>query len=113
MSAEHSYLLAGILISAAITWAMRAVPFGMLAPLRDSELLAYLGARMPVGIMLILALYTVRDVNPTEVMHFGPTVLGIAITVVLQLWRGSATLSIFSGTAVYVALSSAVAAAGA
>lgn len=111
MSAEHSYLLAGILISAAITWSMRAVPFTMLAPLRDSDLLAYLGERMPVGIMLILAVYTVRDVNPVELVSAGPTALALAITAVLQWWRGNATLSIFSGTAVYVTLASLIAAA--
>ncbi len=106
------YVAAGIGIVAAITWTLRAAPFAMLAPLRENELLAYLEQRMPVGIMLILAAYTLREVHPTMLTTAGPAALALAVTVGLHLWRGSATLSIFSGTAVYVGLASAVAAFG-
>jgi predicted branched-subunit amino acid permease len=35
--------LAAVLVAAAITWALRAVPFALLAPLRHSELIRFLG----------------------------------------------------------------------
>ncbi|MGH3354119.1 MAG: branched-chain amino acid transporter permease [Nocardioides sp.] len=100
------YVLSGVAVSAAVTWALRAAPFAMLAPLRHSALLAYIGERMPVGVMVILAAYTVRDTDPAALASIGPTVLALAVTIVLQLWRGAMTLSIFAGTAVYVAVTS-------
>lgn len=104
------YVISCIAVSASITWAMRAAPFAMLKPLRRSSLLAYLGERMPAGIMLILAAYTVRDVDVTTATSIGPTFAGLAVTVGLHLWRSNMMLSIFGGTAVYVALASLAAA---
>lgn len=108
---DQWYVLSAILIAAALTWMMRAAPFAMIAPLRDSDLMTYVGERMPVGIMVILAVYTVRDVDLTVLTSVGPTVVALAVTVALQLWRSNAIVSIFTGTAVYVALASTLAAA--
>jgi hypothetical protein len=44
-----SYLISAVLTCAVITWALRAVSFAVLAPLRQSTLVAYLGSDMPVG----------------------------------------------------------------
>lgn len=110
--ADPWYILASILVAAGITWALRALPFALLAPLRNSELLAYLGERMPVGIMLILAAYTVRDTSFAELSEAGTVILAMAVTAALHLWRGSMTLSIVGGTGVYVLLASTIAAAG-
>lgn len=107
---DHSAVLAAVLVTAAITWAMRALPFAMLAPLRDSELLGYVGERMPVGLMLILAVYTLRGVDTGSLTSVGPAVLALAVTIGLHAWLGRATLSIFAGTGVYVLLSSLIAA---
>lgn len=107
---DPRYVAVAILISASITWGLRALPFAMLAPLRDSRLLAYLSDRMPAGIMFILAAYTLRSTEPTALTSVGPPLLAIVLTVGLHLWRGSMTLSIFGGLAVYVALASTIAA---
>src|SRR5690606_16429634 len=104
------YLLSGILIAGAITWALRALPFAMLAPIRHSRLLAYLGERMPLGIMIILAVYTVRLVDVVDIAAVGPAVVALAVTVGLHLWRSNMTLSLFAGTGVYVLMMSLIAA---
>lgn len=101
---EPAYILAAVLVAGAITWTLRAAPFVMLAPLRNSQLLAYLGERMPVGIMLILAAYTVQDAGLGQLATALPVVIALAVTVALHLWRGQMILSIFGGTGVYVAL---------
>lgn len=103
------YILAGVLISAAITWTLRALPFAMLAPLRRSELLAYLGERLPVGIMLVLAVYTMRDLEIANLASGPPAIVALIITIGLQLWRGNMMLSIFVGTAINVVLASSLA----
>jgi len=107
---EPGYILAAILVAGAVTWALRAVPFVMLAPLRNSALLAYLGERMPVGIMAILALYTLQGTNVTNIAEIVPTITALVVTVALHLWRGQMIVSIFGGTAVYVLLASLIAA---
>ncbi|ALG86364.1 branched-chain amino acid transporter permease [Gordonia phthalatica] len=107
---DPTYILVAVLISASITWLLRALPFAMLAPLRDSRPLAVLGDRMPVGIMVILAAYTLRDTEPSSFASIGPVVVALAVTIGLHLWRGSMTLSIFSGTALYVLMASMIAA---
>ena len=104
------YVLSAVLVSAAVTWTLRAAPFAMLAPLRHSALLAYIGDRMPVGVMVILAAYTLRDTDPVVLTSAGPAALALAITMGLHLWRGSMTLSIFAGTAAYVLVTSVIAA---
>ena len=104
------YVLSAVLVSVAVTWTLRAAPFAMLAPLRHSALLAYIGDRMPVGVMVILAAYTLRDTDPVVLTSAGPAVLALAITIGLHLWRGSMTLSIFAGTAAYVLVTSVIAA---
>jgi branched-subunit amino acid transport protein AzlD len=51
---DPQYLLAAVLVASAITWALRAVPFALLAPLRHSELIRFLGDHSPVGVMIAL-----------------------------------------------------------
>lgn len=109
---ETSYLLAAVLLSGAITWGLRAAPFALLVPMRDSELLAHLGRWMPAGIMLILVVHTLGNVDPTALGSAGPAALALAVTVGLHLWRGNVTLSIFAGTALHVALASVLGLAG-
>ena len=103
------YLLAAVAVSAAVTWALRALPFTVLAPLRASAAVGYLGARMPLGIMVILLAYTLRTLPLTDPGQALPDVLALTATVGLQLWRHNAVLSILGGTAIYVALATALA----
>ena len=99
---DASYLLTAVALAAAITFALRALPFAVIEPLRSSRLAAVLAARMPTGLMLVLVVYLLRDV-PTETSSAaGVTVAAVLVVVALQLWRSSALLSIFAGTGVYV-----------
>ncbi|GGA54983.1 putative branched-chain amino acid transport protein [Pseudoclavibacter endophyticus] len=106
------YIVASIAVAASITWTMRAAPFAILRTMRNGQLLAYLGERMPVGVMVILAAYTVRDIELAAGPSAVPAVVGLAATIGLHLWRGNMTLSMFGGTALYVALASALAGIG-
>ncbi|MFG3255233.1 branched-chain amino acid transporter permease [Streptomyces sp. NPDC048172] len=102
---DTTYLLLAAAISGAVTWALRALPFAALAPLRESRTVQYLGARMPAGIMIILFVYCLRDLRPTELNSLAP-LAAVAVVIGLHLWRRSAVMSILGGTAVYVTLTS-------
>jgi branched-subunit amino acid transport protein AzlD len=106
---DTGYLLGLVLVSAAITWGLRAVPFAVLAPVRRSPLIGRLSQQLPLGVMLILALSTVRGVSFHDAGRAAGFALAVAVTIALQLWRRSFVLSIVAGTATYVLISTALA----
>ncbi|MFB7758156.1 branched-chain amino acid transporter permease [Streptomyces sp. NPDC056121] len=104
---DTPYLLAAVAVSTAVTWALRALPFAALAPLRASATVQYLSTRMPAGVMVILLAYCLRDLPVTQSRAIAP-LAALAVTIGLHLWRRNALLSILGGTAVHVILASTV-----
>lgn len=103
---DNAYIAVLVLVSAAVTWALRALPFAALAPMRHSRVVKYLSVHMPVGVMLILAIYTVRTVVGDTAVELLWLTAAVAVTAGLHLWRGQALLSILAGTTCYVTLMS-------
>ncbi|POX62940.1 branched-chain amino acid ABC transporter [Streptomyces sp. Ru62] len=104
---DTPYVIAAVLVAAAVTWALRALPFAALMALRNSATVRYLSTRMPAGVMLILVVYCLRDLPLTHTRSSAP-LAALAVTVGLHLWRRNALLSILGGTVVHVALASTV-----
>ena len=102
------HLVAAVLVAAAVTWALRAVPFAILAPLRTSRLVHYLGARMPVGVMAVLVVYTLRPASFAAPTYGLSTLVALAVTVGLHVWRRNVALSMLAGTAVHALLATAM-----
>jgi len=96
--ADNSHIVAMVLVSAAITWVLRALPFAVLAPMRRSAVVRYLSLHMPLGIMVILAFYTMRNVPAAGAVPGWSAVAALAVTVGLHLWRRNVLLSIVAGT---------------
>jgi branched-subunit amino acid transport protein AzlD len=98
----HVALVVGV--AAAITWGLRALPFAALAQLRRSTVLEQLRWTMPLGVMVVLVVYTAStaglDVG-TAGLRYG---VAVAVTIGLHLWRRNPGLSIVAGTATYVVL---------
>lgn len=105
------YLLASVLVAAAVTWALRALPFAALAPLHRSPAVHYLSTHMPAGVMVVLAVYSLHGVTLTAPPYGLPAALALLVTVGLHMWKRSALLSILFGTGTHVALASTVFAA--
>ena len=103
---DARYLIAAALVSAAVTWGLRALPFAALTPLRNSRTVRYLSTRMPAGVMLILLAYCLRDLTPAQPGQAATVLPALAVTAGLHLWRRNALLSILAGTAVHVVLAS-------
>ncbi|ARZ66155.1 AzlD domain-containing protein [Streptomyces sp. HU2014] len=104
---DTRYAVAAVLVAAAVTWGLRALPFAALTPLRASRTVQYLSTRMPAGVMVILLVYCLRDLPLTHARAVAPAA-ALAVTVGLHLWRRNALLSILGGTATHVILASAV-----
>jgi branched-subunit amino acid transport protein AzlD len=99
---DTPYLIAAVMIAATITFALRALPFTVIEPLRGSRLARQLAVRMPAGLMLILVVYLLRDVPAEPPAGAAVTLVAVGIVAALQWWRANALLSIFAGTAFYV-----------
>ncbi|WP_063062029.1 branched-chain amino acid transporter permease [Nocardia sienata] len=103
---DIGYLIAAVTVCTVITWSLRALPFAVLAPLRTSTTVEYLSRHMPVGVMVILAGYTLRDITTAQLAVTGPALVA---TLALHLWRRNAVLSVLTGTALHVALTTLLA----
>lgn len=110
---DLGYVVAALVIAGAITVALRAVPFAVLKPLRESRLVLALGLWMPVGILGILAASTLvgtftGDGGGTSGVDWttaGHAALAAAVTVAVHLLCGRRTLlSIGLGTLTFVLL---------
>lgn len=106
-----AYLVAAAVVAGLVTFALRALPFALLRPLRESALVARLAVWMPAGVLTILALVMLLDaaalapgapVDGTRVLH---ALVAAAVTVTVHLLAGRRTLlSIAAGTLTYVLL---------
>lgn len=102
------YLIAILAVAGIVTVLLRAVPFALLAPIRESRLIKWLGRRMAVGIMAILSVYTMMDVAWSDLQATVPTLVALVVTVGLHLWKHNLMISILNGTVVCIALSAVV-----
>lgn len=99
------YLITAIALAGVITFALRALPFAMLKPLRRSKFVRSLGEWMPAGILLILAVVVLRDEIVARGSQWWMALVAIAVTVAVHLLGGRRTLlSIAAGTGCYVLL---------
>jgi branched-subunit amino acid transport protein AzlD len=105
---DATYLASVVAVAAAVTWTLRALPFALLAPLRASRVVPYLATSMPVGVMIILVVHTLRHTPLAGPPYGAPVGIALAATVALHLWRRNVVLSIAGGTAVHVVLVSLV-----
>lgn len=100
-----SYLIAAILIAGGITFALRAIPFLILKPLRKSRFVQKMGLWMPAGILVILAVLTLQSALQDHPAHWWAVPIAAAVTVAVHLLLKRRTvLSVGAGTACYVAL---------
>lgn len=99
------YLIAAIVSSGLITFALRAIPFAILKPLRKSRFITRMGRWMPAGILVILAIITLQGVLVERPGTWWAVPVAAAVTVAVHLaTRRRTVLSVGAGTACYVAL---------
>ena len=102
---ETSYILAVLAIVFCITFALRAVPFAMLKPLRNAKAIYLSSVWMPSGILLILAVYRFRSCIGEGLGDAWKALVAVVVTVVIYLGCGRRTLlSVGLGTATFIVL---------
>ena len=102
---QTMYLLSAIFIMAAVTLAIRAVPFLLFG--RKKEMppsIKYLGDILPAAMIAILVDYCLKSVTPLTGNHGLPEFLSVAGVAILHIWRKNTFLSIGFGTMCYMLL---------
>jgi branched-subunit amino acid transport protein AzlD len=94
---DFGYLMLVFIAMAAVTFAERALPFAASKWLQKQRWVRDLGDFLPLAIMVLLTVHVARDAAPT------PEVVSIAFAFVLQWFLKNPLVSIFAGTALYVA----------
>ena len=105
MDKLHS--LALILIMAALTAALRFLPFVMFSK-GTPKTIVYLGNLLPNAIMAMLVVYCLKNVSFPAGSHGIPEALAVFLVAVLHKWKHNMLLSILGGTAAYMLLVQAV-----
>ncbi|WP_018118130.1 AzlD domain-containing protein [Corynebacterium mastitidis] len=100
--------VAAVLVPVAlVTVLLRQFPYSAKRMLRRSHFMGTLGMTMPVGVMVVLVVYTIAG-QAHAPGGVGAALLAGALTLGLHVWRRQAGLSILAGTAAYMILVNAV-----
>lgn len=95
------YIIGVIATVFIITFSLRAAPFVFLSRVRDSETLAYLGAAMPAGVMLILVIFTLQVASFSSVESWLPPTAGVITTLGVHLTFRKVLWSLLAGTGAF------------
>lgn len=102
--AEAWYLIGAVALAGGVTFALRALPFAALRPLRESKPMARLAAWMPAGLLAILALATMASASAGG-SRWWQVLVAAAVTVAVHLATRRRTLiSVAAGTITFVVL---------
>ena len=98
---NHSLLI--ILVAAAVTFLIRALPFILFMGSTPAPVV-YLSNVLPYAIMGMLVVYCLKSTPVLESPHGLPEMISVTLIIVLHKWRHNTLLSIVSGTVVYMLL---------
>lgn len=101
MNNGHALLL--ILVMAAVTFFLRALPFIAFRKHTPAGLL-YLGRVLPYAVMGILVVYCLRNTSFLSGNHGIPEAAACLTVLLLHKWKHNTILSIVAGTVVYMIL---------
>lgn len=101
---DNGYILGAILLAAAITFLLRAAPFGLKKVLAGSTLLEALSHWIPLGAVGLLALYALTRIDFTSPRTTAPYIAGFVVTVAVHLWKKNMVYSMIAGTIICVVL---------
>ena len=99
----HSAALVAVI--AAVTALTRFLPFLLFGGKRcPPRAVVYLGRVLPCAIMGLLVVYCLRNVTPFAAPYGIPELLGVALAVLLHIWKRNTLLSIGASTVAYMLL---------
>ena len=102
---DNTYLILSIFVIAAVTAALRFIPFAVFSSNRKTpETILFLGKFLPYAIMAMLVVYCLKSVSLLKAPFGLPELIGVLVVVLLHIWKRNTLLSIAVGTACYMLL---------
>lgn len=102
---NNTYLLQAILLSAACTLLVRALPFLLMGGRRRvPEKIRYLGGILPSAIMAVLIVYCLKSVPENFTGQGIYQLVAVGVCAGLHVWKRNALFSIAVSTCVYMIL---------
>lgn len=100
---NNTYLFLTVVIISAVTAALRFLPFIVFSGGKKTpRTVLYLGRVLPFAIMAMLVVYCLKSVSLLSYPFGLPELIGIAIVVLLHIWKRNTLLSIAGGTVCYM-----------
>lgn len=98
-----SNAILAVIIMAAITYSLRAIPF-ILFRKATPQIVIYLGKVLPYAIMGMLVVYCLKGISFAGLNSWLPEVIAGATVSLLYIWKKNTLLSIVAGTLLYMIL---------
>lgn len=95
------YLFAVLVLVSIITYALRAAPFALLRHDADHPVMRDVGRMMPLGVMVILIVYSLMEVNFSQLSGWVPALVSVAVAFTLHLTLKNTMVTIVAATASY------------
>ncbi|WP_160115353.1 branched-chain amino acid transporter permease [Varibaculum vaginae] len=102
--ATYPYALGAIAVIWVVTFILRAFPFVALRGKEESRLVHLVATSMPLGVMVILVVFSLMGMDFRALSSWLPAIVGILVTAAIHWKWTNAMLSIVAGVATYWAL---------
>lgn len=96
--------LIATVICGAVIFALRAFPFILFSRKDPPALIRFIEQYIPSMVIACLLVYCFKDLSLTTAPFGAPSLVALAVCVVLHLWKRNAMVSIFGSTALYMVL---------
>ncbi len=93
-----------VLVMAAVTAAVRFLPFLIFGKRKTPTFVSYLGRVLPCAVMGMLVVFCFKNLSFLSSPFGAPELIAGAIVVGLHIWRRNTLLSILAGTVTYMLL---------
>lgn len=105
MRIPDTQAFAMILVMAALTFAIRGLPF-LLFPgnKKTPPYIMYLGRVLPYAIIAMLVVYCLKEVSIISAPYGLPELIAIVCIILVHLWKRNTLLSVGGGTLLYMLL---------
>ena len=101
---SSAYVIAMIAVMAAVTMALRFLPFMIFGERKTPAYVDFLGKYLPYAIMGMLVVYCLKGMSFTSAPFGIPEIIAVAVTAGLHIWKRNTLVSIICGTVCYMIL---------
>ena len=99
------YTFLMIIVIAAVTAALRFVPFFIFSSERPvPKFVSYLGRVLPYSIMAMLVVYCLKGISFVKAPFGLPEMISVIVVAALHIWKRNTLFSIICGTICYMLL---------